>query len=87
MYIGPVEFGDLVFLFFPPLPLAITVFLVPPLLWGSLRLEVRNLMEASCLELSVLRSLTVCIMSDCRSLYLFPCDAGVRFSDDGRAKY
>ena len=42
----------------------------------------RDLMEISHLELCILRSLTLCIMSGCESLYLFPSAAGRSFSVD-----
>lgn len=58
-----------------------------PFLQGSLSLEERDLMETSCLGPSVPRSLTLCIMSDCGSLYLSTSVAGVSFSDDSYSWY
>lgn len=49
--------------------LALTLFL-PPHLQGFLTPKERDLVKTSCLELSVPRSVTNCIMSDCGSLYL-----------------
>lgn len=43
--------------------------------------EGKDMMETFGLGLSVLRSLTFCIMSDCE--YLFPSAVGGSFSDDG----
>lgn len=41
--------------------------------------------EISCLGLSILRFLILCVISDCRSLYLFPSAVGGNFSVDGWA--
>ena len=41
------------------------------------------LKEKGHLGLSIPRSLTLCILSGCGSLYLFPSAAGGSFSDDG----
>lgn len=56
-----------------PSPLALILFL-PPLLLGSLSPEGRDLIQTSLLGLSVLRPLTLCVLSE--SLYLFPSAAG-----------
>lgn len=45
-------------------------FFLPPLPCGSLRPEVRELMEISHLWLSVQRFLTFCVMPGCRSLFV-----------------
>lgn len=58
----------------PSSPLAVTFFL-SPLLWGSLNLEGRDMMETSHLGLSLPRFLIICIMSGCES-HLFPSAAG-----------
>jgi hypothetical protein len=42
-----------------------------PLQQNSMSTDGRDLIETSCLGLSVPRSLTLCIMSGCRSLCLF----------------
>lgn len=57
------------------------IFFLPSLPQGFLSSEGRNLMKTSHLGLSVLRSLTLSIMSGCRSMYLFPSAAGRSFSD------
>lgn len=54
---------------------------------GSLRGERRELMEASHLRMSLPRVLTLCTLSNCGSLYLFPCLAGRGFSDDGWTRH
>ena len=54
---------------------------------GSLNTVERDLMETSHLGLSVLRYLTLCIMSGCGSLYLFPSAAGGSFSEDDWARH
>lgn len=48
---------------------ALTLFL-PPILQGFLTPKGRDLVKTSCLELSVPRSVTICIVSDSGSLYL-----------------
>lgn len=48
----------------------------PHLLWDSLSLEMKNLMEASNVELCVPRTLTLCVISGCGSLHLFLSAAG-----------
>lgn len=50
---------------------------------GSLGPERRDLMETFYLELSIPRSLALCILSGCGSLYLFPSAARGSFSNDG----
>ena len=64
----------------------------PPPLWSSysscllfleslVSPEGRDLVKTSCLRLSIPRSLTLCIMSTCGFLYLFPCTAGRSYFD------
>lgn len=60
------------FLWCPPLSVILPLSL-PLFLWGSLSPKKRNLMEASYLWLSVPWSLTLCIMSGCRSVFLPIC--------------
>lgn len=68
------------------LPSSLALIFFPfPLLQGSLNSEQRNLMESPHLRLSILRSLTLCIWSHWRSLYLFLSAGGGRFYDDGWA--
>jgi hypothetical protein len=81
MWIYHVDLGAL-FSWCPPSPLTLILFL-SPFLWGSTSPEGKNLMETSYLWPSVLRSLTLYIMSGCHSLYLFPSAAEGSFPDDG----
>lgn len=60
----------------PPCPLALTLFLSPPL-WGPLNTERRNLGP------SVPLSLILYTMSGHESLCFFPSTAGQSFSDHG----
>ena len=66
----------------PPFTLALITFLLP-LLQTSLNPKEKDLMETFLLGLSVPWSLSLCIMSGCGCLYLFPSAAEGTFSDDG----
>ena len=64
--------------------LAIICFL-PPLSFGSLSLEARDLMRTSLSEMCVTRSQIHCAVSDCGSLYLFLYPSGGNYPDFGWA--
>ena len=64
--------------------LAVTLFM-PPLPWGFLSPQGRDLVNITNVGLSVSSSLSL-LMSGCGSLYLFPSPAGGIFFGDGWAK-
>ena len=78
-HIGPLNVGccfkKALISYCPPSPPALTSFLSPHP-QGSLSLKGRGLMETSYLELSLPKSLTLCTLSGCGSLYFFPSTAG-----------
>lgn len=61
------------------------VFLVSFIPFGFYTVSVSSILgfPEPCLGLSVLRFLILCVISDCRSLYLFPSAVRGNFSVDG----